>query len=330
LLGCLSLLGPAIGLADEEAPQIDDPAVRVEQALKAAETPEEQLAVLKTFLKDYPNHEQMGQAVDHAAYLLSKKLDDTDGAVELVHQQLQRTDNPELVAEIQHVLMGLYNRPAYGKELEALVAEMYTLESMSYVDHLTVIKTAAAAEAWTLVDEHCVAARPAATVEAFAAAYPDHGFSEQYIEAAGKNRQGLLDTYTGWSAANRGDTKAALKDFERAHEHLRPSYLGVPDNELYRYWGETLLTKGDVDKGLEKLALAGIFGGDDVAYAKAEETFADHPGKVASFEDYLWKLRTKHGRKVEDFKAVDYEDQQQSFDELRGKKATLLAFWFPT
>ena len=64
----------------------------------------------------------------------------------------------------------------------------------------------------------------------------------------------------------------------------------------------------------------------------------DHPllipctgysGPDWGFEDFVWELRKKLARTVDDFSLPDYEGQSHKFSDLRGK-VTLLAFWTPT
>lgn len=326
LLGCVAWSGPPAA-AQEEAP---DPFEALREAYGELETPAEKLALLKTFMLEYPQHERVGAVMDGATGILVGDMDDRDGAVALVLGHMPQVDDAELKGELQDILMGLYSHPLYAAKLTTLVGERYDVADMSFGDHLAVIEAGVAAEAWGLVDEHCSAAKPLANAETFGADYPDRDFSDDYIEEAGRNRQGMLLTFTGWSAANQGDLKRAEKDFESAEKMVRKSFFGLPDNKLYRYRGQTLVKMGDKDRGLELLSLAGIYGMDHEALTIAEETFADMGRNPAVFDDYLWKIRTGHAPKMANFTANDYQDADHEFKDLIGEKATLLAFWFPT
>ena len=107
------------------------------------------------------------------------------------------------------------------------------------------------------------AARPKANAATFRADYPDREFSAEEVAESARNREGLILTFAGWSRANRGDTDAAVASFREAEAKLRKGYLGVPGNDLYRFWGQTLIMAGEQEEGLEKLTLAALYGNDD-------------------------------------------------------------------
>ena len=319
-------------LAAGSAPaQDEDPVLAAaEAAFMAAETDEDRLAVVRDFLAEHPDHPEVGMVVRVGADLLTGAMNDPEAAVALAEAQLARTTDARSRVQVQEVLLDLYGNPGHADKLPGLVAEIYGGRDMTYVDHLTVVRAAAAAEAWPLVDEHCAAAAPGATAEAFRAAYPEREFSAEELAAAGRNRQGLLKTFTGWSAANRGDFVAAEEEFRAAGELVRSNYFGLPDNELQLYRGRALVMQGRREEGLELLALAGIFGADHAADEAARETFAALGRRPEAYDDYLWEVRLEHAPRIDDFTAADYQGETHAFSGLRGDKATLLAFWFPT
>jgi len=311
------------------AQQAADPFDATREAFMKLETPEEQLALVKQFLAEHPDHARVGDVLEAGVQLLRGPLEDPAGAVDLAETQLSRATSADSRAAVQRILLPLYGEPAHRDDLVTLVGDMSSGQPLTYVQHLDVIRAGVGAQAWELVDVHCAAATPQATAEQFLADYPDRDFSPQYAAEAGANRQGLLLTFQGWSAANQGDLDGAERTFRAASKQVRTTFLGVPENALYRYWGQTLLMRGDRHAGLEKLALAAVYGGDEAAGAAAREAFAalDNPG---DYDDYLWQLRQKHAPRMVDFAATDYADQSTAFADVRGERATLLAFWFPT
>lgn len=324
------LLMAASAALAADPPEEIDPFDAASAQYDAAETDAARLAVIRKFMAEHPDHDRIGASIREGVRLLDGPLDDHAGAVALASEQLAAASDPELRREIQEILLGVYGVPAHADDLAALVGSMHDITAMTYTEHLTVLEAAAGAEAWGLVDRHVAAAAELATAEAFRAAYPDRDFSDSYVESAGRNRRGLLRTYVGWSAANRGDTADALAAYREAADLVRSSFLGIPENALYLYWGQTLVRNGDREKGLELLALAGIFGADHDADELARRVYLDMGRDEESYDDYLWELRLAHGVDMVDFQATDYADAQRSFNELRGRKATLLAFWFPT
>ena len=247
----------------------------------------------------------------------------------LAEEQLKVSTEPAAVSAIQGVLVGLYSNPVYAFKLETLVGEIYDPATMKFTEYLNVLEAAASAEAWSLMDEQCEVALKKANAETFAADYPDREFSDEETATAGRNREGMILTYVGWSTANQGDARKAVGHYKKAESKLRPSFAGVPTNELYRYWGQTLLMRDDAEEGLGKLTLAAIYGGDDEADEIARKIFADtRPSET--YDDYTWNLRREYGPEMVDFSATDYQDATRTFHELKGRKATLVAFWFPT
>jgi len=325
-LAYFSLQTGALALAEDQA----DPFESEKAAYLAAETDEAKVEIGKRFIQNHPQHEQTGFVTGEVVSLLGGSLNDYEGAVKLAESQLKAAGATDIKAEIQEILLELYGKPGYGGKLQHLVGEMFNPQAMIYTDHLRVMRSAATAEVWSLVDHHVAKATPLATPEAFRAAYPDRDFSDEYVAGAGRNRQGLLKTYAGWSAANQGDTQRALADFNQADDMVRKSFLGTPDNELLLYWGKTLVMSGDETAGLEKLAVAGLFGTDHDVAEQAHQIYLDLGRSDDKYDDYLWQMRRKHGVNMVDFAATDYDGNTQTFNGLKGKKATLLAFWFPT
>ncbi len=327
LLALVFSLAVIPALAAEDSPT--DPLAAARTEFQAADSDEGRLAVAQTFLANHGDHAQAGMVLEIAANILMNDLNDADGAIALVESQLAKTSDAKLVATIQTVLIELLADPQYATKLEGLVNEMYAGQEMSFADHMGVIRAATGAESWSLVEEHAATAASQATPEAYANDYSDRGYSSEAITAAGHNRLGMLKTFTGWAAANQGKHRAALADFEAAFELVRRSYLGLPTNDLFRYWGMTLVKIDEADLGIKKLALAGVFSLDNEAMELAQKAYASL-GRKENWDDYVWQLRREHGTQVADFSASDYQDVIQSFSAVRGKKATLLTFWFPT
>lgn len=323
------LAAPAVAVDPTGPPDADDPMVAFEAAHDATETDAQRVALIKDFLAEHPHHPDAIMLLDYGAGLMSVTGEGADAAVAMVRAHRALLEDPAHQAKVDGILMDLFGDPGYREDLKVLVAELYDPAGMSYVDHLDVIRAYVGAEAWDEVDAHATAAMPLATPAAFRAAYPDRGFSDEYIEGAGRNRIGLLKTYTGWAAANRGDRAAAFADFAAAEPLVRETFFGLPDNKLFRYWGQTLVDDGRLDEGLKKLSLAAVFGHDDEADHLARAAF-DARYKVGDFDDYLWNLRLKNAPDMPGFVAYNYHDVKVSWEDVRGEKATLLAFWFPT
>jgi hypothetical protein len=325
-LGALVLILAALPARAQDAA---DPFDATRDAFMATEDTDERLAIVKAFLAEHPDHERVPVVLGAGADLFVEVRDDRPAAVALAEGQLSVSTDPVVLDGVRDVLVGLYSDPVYAFKLKNLVAEHYDAATMSFGQHLTVLEAAAAAEAWDLVDAQAKVAMDRANAEAFAADYPDRDFSEEEIEEAGRNRQGLVATFMGWSIANQGNAKKGIGMFKKAEEMLRPTFLGVPTNQLYRFWGQSLLMAGDSEAGFEKLTLAHIFGGDEKAGEIARTGYANFRPRE-SYDDFVWSVRLANAPTMVDFAAMDYQQQSRTFAQLKGGEATLLAFWFPT
>jgi len=326
----LSLLALLLASWPAMAETPDDPWQAARAEYKATESVAEKVAIIKAFLEANPEHQDIAWAVESGAYWVGELTGDKKDSVALVENQIQHTQTAELRLALQKVLLEMFGDPDFAHRLPALVDSMYPdTAAMGYVDHLHVIESATSAEAWPLVDEHCKLAIPIANPEQFAADYPDAGFSAALIEESGNHRGAMMLTFAGWSLANQGDLDGALRSFEKAEPKVRMTLFKVPDSQLYHYWGMTLVWDDQEDAGFSKLILAGLYNNDDEAAEMSRKLFAKHhPGQ--DFDDYTWEIRQKHAPTIAEWQAVDYDDKMQNFANLKGDRATLIAFWSPT
>ena len=326
-LGISSVLAsPAAAESDTDLEQVFSD---LRTAYYGAETPAEKLVIVKAFLAKYPDSKYTAGVLGAGTYLLSEELDDHEGAVAYARDILVQVEDPETKGNVRLVLVGLFDRPEYAADLTALAAEMAAASQTSFSDHLRVLESAVAAEAWDLTLQQVEAAGPLANAATFQADHTDQEFAADYIEQAGRHRQGLLGTYRGWALANQGETDAALRSFSESEGMVKFTYLGVPENDLYLYWGQTRLANNENEAALEMLSLAAIWGYSDDAMEAARKVYAELKGGEAGYTDYLWEVRRNTAQTLADFTLNDYKDAPRSFAELKGK-VTLLAFWFPT
>jgi hypothetical protein len=311
------------------AQDVPDPFDASREALMAAETPAEAVEVLRAFLADHPDHPQAPRAASTAVDVLLGLLDDRDGAIALLEQQIPRTKDAAARDQLRLVLVRALGAPDHAEALAALVSEHLDPAALAFGEQVDVMEAAAAAGAGELLARTAEAALPSATAEAFAADYPDREFTAAQLAERADNRRGMVLTFQGRAAALAGDPDAALATFARADELLATGLLGVPDNALYRYWGEALLDVGRAEPGLRKLVVAEAFAAD----AEAGDLAREHHETLAaggSFEQFAWSVRRDAAPQVPAFAARGYDGESRAFTDLQGEKATLLAFWFPT
>jgi hypothetical protein len=303
------------------------------QALRDAyaetEAPAEKLTLVQNYLAKYPDSERAPRVLRSATYLLREEMNDHTGAVDYTKEILAKVEDPETIGAIRLVLVGLYDAPAYAKELQAIAIEMAEAGQQSFANYLSLIRSATGAAEWAMVQDLCQTAHPLANATTFQADFPDRDFTEADLQKAGKNRKGLLGTYKGWALARSGNTDEALRTFAESEGLVRFNYLGVPENDLYLYWGQTLLETREYDAALMGLSKAAIWGYSEDALAAARRAYIAKNGNENGFDEFLWSVRQEHAKTIDNFTLVNYQDQKQSLSDLKGK-VTLVTFWFPT
>jgi hypothetical protein len=139
----------------------------------------------------------------------------------------------------------------------------------------------------------------------------------------------MLSTKDGWAKANTGELDAALADFALADSNIRRNYLGIPDDDLYIHWANTLVLSGDYQAAIDKFAPDALVMCNEDAMAGLKTAYEKMKGSDSGFEAYSAALHKSITRVVDDFELPDYEGNRKRFSELRGE-VTMLAFWFPT
>jgi tetratricopeptide (TPR) repeat protein len=321
--------GAQTGAITEE--QLNQAIEEVNKAYRAAETDEKRLAVYKDFLARYPETRRTADYLSDAIFLIYTQGGDYDGAVAYameVRGKLSGND-ASIVRGVDVELMELYGAAKRAKEFREIASCLDRQGGMTYGQYLSMLDNAVGLEAWDLVLDFCKSGESLANVEAFKSEHPQLDYTEEEFQASGRNRQGLLLTYSGWAKANLGRFDQAIADFAGAEGLLKNNYFGFADNELYLYWGKTLLKNGDAQGAIEKLAPAAFFGGLDDAFDPLKQAYLATGGAESGYEEFVWDQRLRLAKTVDDFTLDDYDGQSRRFSELRGK-VTMLTFWFPT
>lgn len=326
--GLLLLFLPLAAVAADQE-QIETEYMELRNAYSEAESAAEKLILVQNYLAKYPDTEYTPRVLGAANYLLREEMDDHAGAVAYTKEILAQVEDPETLGAVRLALVGLYDSPPYAKQLKAIAIEMTEAGQQSFSDYLSLIRSATGTEDWGLIQELCQTAQPLANAKTFQADFPDQDFTEGDIQKAGQNRKGILGTYNGWALAHSGHTDEALRTFAESEGLVRFTYLGVPENDLYLYWGQTLLENQDYDAALMGLSKAAIWGYSEDAMVAARQAYAAKNGSENGFDEYLWKVRQAHAKTIDNFTLPNYQDQKQSLSDLKGK-VTLVTFWFPT
>ena len=318
----------AMVVSDEELQQA---VVEVNAAYRAAGSNEERLAVCKDFLARYPETARTADYLADALRLIYTEGGDYDGALAYameVRGRLSGNDD-SIVRGVDLELMELYGAAKRTREFREIAGRLDRQGDLRYWEYLVLLDNAVAVEAWDLVLDFCKSAEPMANMEAFKSEHPNLDYTEEEYLASGLNRGGLLLTYGGWAKANLGRVDEAIADYVGAEGMLKRNYFGIAGNELYLYWGKTLLEQGDAAGAIAKLAPAAFFVDLEDAVDPLKQAYLAAGGAEGGYEDFVWVQRRQLAKTIDDFTLDDYRGQSHDFAGLRGK-VTLLNFWSPT
>ncbi len=313
-------------VTDEQIEQANE---EMNKAYWAAESDEGRLAAYKNFLAKYPESKYTAGALADALLLINEKGGDYEGAAAYAMEIRGKLSDAAVIRDVDIELLEFYSDAKRPNEFRELATRIARQGGLKYTDYLSMLEGAVCVEAWDLVLDFCSSAEPMANVEAFKSEHPQLDYTEEQFQTSGRNRRGLLLTYGGWAKANLGQVDEAIADFVSADGLLKKNYFGFADNELFLYWGETLLKMGDATGAMAKLAPAAFFGNQQDAFAPLKQAYLATGGTESGFEDFIWAQRLKLAKTVDDFTLSDYDGQPRRFADLRGK-VTLLNFWNPT
>lgn len=315
--------------AEDDQTAVDDAYKKATEARREADTTEEKLAIIKAFLGDYPESKHTAQAVRIVVYYQGENLGDMEGAISYVEGIRDVIRDPDIARQVDKRMVESYGEAGMIKKMVSVADRLGTAGELDFSDHWNVIESAVRAEEWALVRDYCRRAMGMASAEAYRADYPDDEFTDEEVDAAAKNRLGMLLVKNGWARANQGQLYDALADFARADDLVRRSYFDVPEYDLDLYWGKTLMMTGEHEAAMEKFAADGLIMRNEEALAGLKEAYVAVHGEESGFQAYASKLHRDIAKTVEDFDLLDYEGDRRRFSDLKGD-VTLLAFWFPT
>jgi hypothetical protein len=324
-----------VGLAGACTKEAIDPAEEAWSELTEAwgnlETAEDKTRLSEGYLAKYPNTEHSGLLARRIAYYRGYELKDPQGAFDAVFPAIGQIEDPEQRFVASMSLFGLADSVEVPLDIGVVAADLEAVRPLSYDEHQWVAEIATDLEEWVHADQHAHAAFFLATAENFRAENPDREFSDEKVQSIVRHRQGQSLAYEAWALYNQGDTEPAFTRFAEAEAIGSVSYLGVPDNPLYTFWGRAALAEGDLDKAVELLGAETLFGQDgSSSMPYLREAYVAKNGDDEGFDEFLWSTRNELAKTVDDFTLLDYEGSPVSLKDISTDKVTLLAFWFPT
>lgn len=296
--------------------------------LRAVETGEEKIPILKTFIDSHPNDENAAYALSGVIYYLGEAPEEKQEALAYSQKTLTMVTDPDVRREMQLELLSLYGSLGDTDALHVAAQEMAKSEPLGFAENDRITEAALEAGAWQLALSHAQAAGHQIHPDTFRADYPDREFTADEVDKAVKQRRATALAGQGWALARLGRTDEAVDAFEEGSGAVTRNYVGIPDGPLYSYWGRTLAEVGKHEKAMGLLAPVAILGGDEEAMDALNGAYTAARGEKG-FEDYLKKTRQTMAVQMDDFTLNNYQGEPLTFSQLKGQ-VVLLSFWFPT
>jgi hypothetical protein len=290
---------------------------------------EAKLAATVDFLEAYPESEHTTGLVGDVFYFKGEQAGDWQGAVELAEKIRSAVKDPELATSFDRRFISWYGRAGMKEKMLSMADRFEQDGTIRFGDYFNVIEYAVEMGEWEIAREYCAKAEPKANAATWRAEWPDQEATDERAEQAGLNRQGMLLVKDSWARAKLGDVDGALAGFARANEIIDRSFVDIPGYELNRYWGRTLMMKGEAEGAIEKFAPDALIVGDEDVAAELRQAYAEAHGSEAGYADWACRKRLEIAKAGEDFELPDASGTRHRFDVLRGE-ATLLNIWSST
>lgn len=295
------------------------------------ESAEEKTQVAEDYLARFPDTEHSGLLARRVAYYRGYEMEDPQGAFDAVYPALGQIEDPEQHFVVSMSLLGIADSVDVPLDIAEVADALGAVRPLTFDEHEWVFDTATDLEEWAAAVKHAYAASEMATPESFRAENPDREFTDEKVASLVQHRKALSLAYNGWALYNQGDTDLAFERFAEADAVGSVTYLGVPNNPLYTFWGRAALAEGDIDQAVKLLGADALFGQNGSgAEVYLREAYLAKNGDEKGFDEFLWSTRNELSKSVDDFTLLDFEGNQVRMADASAGKVTLLAFWFPT
>lgn len=307
----------------------DDAYQAMRKERKVMDSPEDRVAITKKFLEEFVESDHTASSLDAIFYYQGTEMDDQAGALKYAETVRAKITDPAVALAVDKILIGFYAETGAAARMKVLADRLAAAGALNFNDHWNVVEGAVKAGEWELVRDYCVKARQFADAEALKAEDPDREYADGEIEKIVQERLGMLMVKDNWARANQGQVDEALAAYAEADKMVPRYYFDVPEYDLFVYWGNTLLKKGDYDGAIERFAFNALVMQNEDALAGLKEAYARKAGNANDYEAWAHKLHLSVAPTQDDFEMADYDGKRHRFSDIRGD-VTLLSLWFPT
>ena len=283
---------------------------------------DEKADLMNEFAVGYPDSAMAGRAIGMVVYNRHLVKKDYSGALIYLDERLEVTANPAVIKFIKlqklEVLAGLGNK----EELTSLASELLdSPEGLSGGEKQQLLTSATEAEAWSLAEK------------------VSDKLLEDLKETEDKYALSSVIAKKARAIRNLDRNGDALELFEQAASAAPLNFAGYfeyPVMDLEYQWASALRDAGEFDKALGIFEKRALFVKEETPEMEGfyQDLLRDlylESGRTENlFEDYKAERKNILSKQVPEFLAPDQSGKMLSFSELKGEKATLLVFWFPT
>lgn len=302
---------------------------QLRETRRVMDSPQDRVAITKRFLDEYPESAHTAGAIDAVYYYQGEEIGDAAGAIEYAESIREKLSSPRIAMSVDKLLVRYYGEAGMFRKMVDLVNRLAPTGSLDFHDYWNVIEGAIKAGEWTLARDFCNEARAMATAKAVRAEYPDRELSLREVDEAVRDRRGMVLVKDGWARANLGELEEALADFARADAMVPRYYFGVPEYDLYVYWGYTLNMKGEFAAAVDRFATQGLVLRNERSLEGLKAAYAGLHGDETGYDEFAATLHREVSKPFPRFEMPGYNGERWSFSALRGD-ITLVTLWFPT
>ena len=322
LLLAALLFMSACGTVEKTADEAEEEFRAAYEEYRMLDDREEKASLMDRFATENPDAESAGRAIGMVVYNRYAQSGDYGGALAYLDEKLDFIKNPAIEKAVKLQKLEVLAELKQGETFRSLSEELLDSPlSLTSRERQQVLGAAVNSASWDLAETL------------------SNSLLDEIPESSDPYGRSAVLLKKAWAIHNQGRSEEALGVFEEAGE-LAPrnfaGYFEYPAMELEFQWATALLAAGKAEEALERFAPRAIFVKEE--NPKLQESYQGlfkelylESGRDGSALD-AYKAQTKNelSKQVPEFSAPDAGGTTRSFSEIRGEKATLLVFWFPT